>query len=196
MAAPEFYVKTGASTWKVINNVYVKTAASTWKQLQNAYIKTATSTWKKFYQSVVWGLVNSSVTGDTLQPDIGVGYWGISGNTASGYVKGYMVKFGGAVSDPVSYSTAHAWRTPTSGWGTLYVRLTDVGSWAPFSSSHAIDGSTWHVLTEDSTNIWWSFRNATVSSRTCQVLVEIATDPAGANIVDSATYSIVAFADV
>lgn len=195
MASPEFHVKTGASTWKVINNVYIKTAASTWKQVQNAYIKTAASTWKKFYQSVVWGLTNSSVTSNALNPQTGVGYWAIGGNTTSGYTKGYMSKFGGALGDPISWTNAHAWRTPTSGWGTLYVRLTDVGSNAPTNSSHAINGSTWHTLTEGSTNIWWNYQNSGTLPKSCQVLVEIATDSGGSNIVDSATYTITAFAD-
>jgi hypothetical protein len=148
--------------------------------------------------SRVFQLNGGTITQVSTSPADGSGQWGIIGLTtpSSSATKGYVERWQGDDGDAVSYTQSHAWTTPQSGFGTVYVRLTDTGSYAATSTSHAIDGSTWHALTEDTTNIQFTYVFGGLSARTCSTLVELSLDSGGASIVASGTYNITCSAEV
>lgn len=123
-----------------------------------------------------------------LDPAEGNVVWYICGATgALNTTKGYIMNDGYDTGDAVSLSQSHAFTNPLEGFGTIYVRLT-ADSGVADASSHAIDGSTWHSLTEDSHNIWWRETHNGAVAETCVVKVEIATDSGGTNIVATGYY--------
>ena len=118
--------------------------------------------------------------------------WLIAGNTTGTIVKGEIQSSGHDLGDAASYTSSNPttdFRIPKDGWTTLYVRLTlDAGD-APDTTTHAVNGTTWHTLTEDSNNIWWIYQHAApVGSSTGTIKVEIATDSGGTDIVATGYY--------
>ena len=126
-----------------------------------------------------------------LDPADGNVIWYVTGNTAgsSGQTKGYVQKDGYDSGDAITLANHEAWTTPLAGWGTMYVRLSDTGAVSPTASSHAVDGSTWHTMTEDTTQIWWRTTATGAIVQVSTVLVELATDSGGTNIVASGSYT-------
>ena len=122
-----------------------------------------------------------------LNPDEANVVWTISGAASgSGRAVGYIQFDGYDTGDAIAFGGDVAFTTPPTGWGTLYVRLTAITNVAD-ATTHAIDGTTWHTLTEGATNISWTETSSGVSE-TCTVRVEIATDSGGANIVATGDY--------
>lgn len=124
-----------------------------------------------------------------LQPETASLSWIICGNAtgSNNTQKGYVQYAAYDASASASYVNEHAFVTPNSGWGTLYVRLTQ-DSGTTDSTTHAIDGTTWHTLTEDTTNITWTESHDGAVNESCVVKVEIATDSLGTDIVATGYY--------
>ncbi len=119
--------------------------------------------------------------------------WVICGATgANNTTKGRVMYDTYDAGDAVSFTTEHSWVVPNAGWTTMYVRLTDNGSSGSATLtpiSHAIDGTTWHTITEDSTTVGWTVGLDSVeSSAYYDVKVELATDSGGSNIVATGYY--------
>ena len=135
-----------------------------------------------------FGLTNASQPHLSIQPDVAQAIHQLTGVTSGSATKGFMQKDGYDSGDAISWSTGNAWVTPAAGWGTVYVRLTAITNTMD-TTSHAIDGSTWHTMTEDATNIWFYDSHGGPVVETATVQVEIATDSGGTNIVATAEYS-------
>ena len=126
----------------------------------------------------------------SIIPDEANVVWTLTGvASGSGRVVGRVQNDGYDSGDAISFNAGVEFTTPSTGWGTLYVRLTSTGSTTPDSSTHAIDGSTWHTFTEGVTNISWTETHDGALPEACTVLVEIATDSGGTNIVASGSYT-------
>lgn len=139
---------------------------------------------------LIWTLSGGSRTYNTTQPDVANVIWIICGNATgtNNTQKGYIQQDGYDSGDAVSYTNEHAFVSPLSGWSVIYVRLTATAG-APDSSSHAVDGSTWHTLTEDSTNITWTETHDSEPAESCTVQVEFSTESDGSNIVATGSYT-------
>lgn len=136
-----------------------------------------------------WTLTGNTRGHIALQPAEANLIWAICGNTtgSNNTEKGYIQYDGYDTGQAISYNNEHAFVDPLSGWGVIYVRLTAISGTAD-SSSHAIDGTTWHTLTEDSTIITWTETHDGAIVENCQVQVEFCTVGDGSNIVATATY--------
>jgi hypothetical protein len=143
-------------------------------------------------QSRVFQLDGGTITQISLDPADGFGQWGLIANTVGGTsaTKGWIEKFQGDNGDAVVYTQAHEWTIPNQGFSTVYVRLTDTGSYAATGTTHTIDGTTWHTIAEDTTNVEFSYFYGGITPRTCSTLIEISLDSGGASIVQSGTYNI------
>lgn len=96
------------------------------------------------------------------------------------------------IGDQAVYQSYQTWRSPSTGWGVVYVRLTADSGDAMTSSSNAIDGTTWHALTEDVDNIHWQLNRTSNGTSSGVTKVEIATDSGGTDIVATGYYESVA----
>lgn len=126
---------------------------------------------------------------NTTQPNVANVVWTLTGAASgNGRVVGRVQNDGYDSGDAISFIAGTDFTTPNTGWGTLYVRLTAT-SGTPDSSTHAVDGTTWHTLTEGAVNISWTETHGGPVTESCTVLVEIATDSGGTNIVASGSYT-------
>ena len=142
-----------------------------------------------------WGLTGATQIHSEIQPNVAVAIHQLTGVSSGTAVKGKMQKDGYRQGQSIVWSTGTDWAVPNSGWGTVYVRLTATSNTMD-SSSHAIDGSTWHVVTEDVTNVWFSDDHDNVIAETASVTIEIATDSGGTNIVATGVFDTNVWADV
>jgi len=191
----DMHIKVGGA-WKAIDAASVKVSGA-WKDVQNIYCKVG-GAWKTVWEAVTYTLLGSSGapqsrTSSQLDPDDASLVWQITGVSSGAAVKGKIQYDDYATGDPVSLNTQHEFITPTTGWGVLYFRLTyDTGSDTVLSSSHAIDGTTWHALTEDTNNIFWTTEETgLVPTTTTRIKVEMSTDSGGSPIVATGYYEAV-----
>lgn len=139
-----------------------------------------------------WSLAGSSRSYEASDPADAAITFALNGVTSAGNgaVKGRVQSDEYNVGDAIVYTTRHSFTQPNDDWGTVYVRLTyNSGSDTVDSSSHAIDGTTWHTFTEDVNNIFWTTTHTSVvGSTVTDVKVEIAEDSGGAVILASGSY--------
>ncbi len=121
-----------------------------------------------------------------VQPEEANVIWAVCGITTSSSIKGRVMYDQYDSGDLIVYTSAHSFVTPNDGWTTLYVRLSAITGTVD-SSSNAVDGTTWHTLSEDSNNIWWTETHDGPVPELSTVSVEIATDSGGTNIVAGPT---------
>ena len=135
-----------------------------------------------------FGLTNASQPHTSILPDIARAIHQLTGVSSGSATKGFMQKDGYDEGDAIAWNTGNQWVTPASGWGVVYVRLTATSNTMD-NVSHTVDGSTWHTMTEDATNIWFGDAHDGPVTETASVTVEIATDSGGTNIVASGLFS-------
>lgn len=186
-----FNFKVGGA-WQQLASGWIK-VAGTWQQVQSAWVKVA-GVWQQVYENIVWALSGTSGSPTTkvhvaLDPAAGNVVWSICGDTtgANGTQKGFIQNDGYDAGDAIAYANEAAFVTPQSGWGVIYVRLT-ADSGVADASSHAIDGTTWHTLTEDSTIITWTETHDGPIPEECVVKVEFCTVGDGSDIVATGYY--------
>ena len=146
---------------------------------------------------VSWLLTGSTgtpnlTTSDTTSPeDAIVTYW-LSGNsTTSSKLVGAMNKdgYGSSTSAVYTQYTDEFVMPRSHPWGTVYVRLTANAGAAVSSSSHVVDGATWHALLRgtDDIHFTWQFTGAN-GNIDGSVKVEIASDSGGTDIIATGYY--------
>lgn len=138
-----------------------------------------------------YNIASSSKSYEATDPANAEVSWSISGASSGTQVSGYVQYDQRDAGDAATFTNHTQFTDPIDDWGVLYFRLTyDAASDTVLSTTHAIDGSTWHALTEDSNNIVWTTFHGSIAGDTTTIIdVEMATDAAGTNIVDTATYT-------
>lgn len=117
--------------------------------------------------------------------------WTLTGiASGNGRIVGKVQNDGWDTGDAIVYSSGFNFTTPSTGWGSLWFRLTNTEGTAD-SSSVAIDGTTWYELQEGLNNIFWYDTHGGPIPETNTVLVEMSTDASGTPIVASGSYSTV-----